>query len=163
MPPSRPHGGRGRAAPARAEVRKSGTRPDFLGVFKCGLLRQACPACFGFAEIRQEIAFHALHGTRKGTPLACLFRALCARIEWNLRSKFIKTGGVYLGFYTLRGRKFPHGNFRTSVFCEVKTHHVGKTLVFRQIRAFPYISGSNRYNMPVLSGECRELRADTSS
>ena len=32
------------------------------------------------------------------------------------------TGGVYLGFYTLRGRKFPHGNFRTSVFCEVKTH-----------------------------------------
>ena len=24
------------------------------------------------------------------------------------------TGGVYLGFYTLRGRKFPHGNFRTT-------------------------------------------------
>ena len=33
-----------------------------------------------------------------------------------------KSGGVYLGFLTLRGRKFPHGNFRTSVFCEVRTH-----------------------------------------
>ena len=27
---------------------------------------------------------------------------------------FITNGGVYLGFYTLRGRKFPHGNFRTT-------------------------------------------------
>ena len=39
---------------------------------------------------------------------------------------------MYHGFYTYRGRKFPHGNFRTSVFCEVKTQIVGKTLVFRQ-------------------------------
>ena len=37
----------------------------------------------------------------------------------------IQTGGVYLGFRTLRGRKFPHGNFRTSVFCEVKTQIAG--------------------------------------
>ena len=44
----------------------------------------------------------------------------------------MKTGGVYLGFHTLRGRKFPYGNFRTSVFCEVKTQIVGKTIVFRQ-------------------------------
>ena len=29
----------------------------------------------------------------------------------------VYTEGVYLGFYTYRGRKFPHGNFRTSVFC----------------------------------------------
>ena len=36
--------------------------------------------------------------------------------------QIIKTGGVYLGFYTPRGRKFPYGNFRTSVFCEVRTH-----------------------------------------
>ena len=39
IPPSRPHSGRGRAAAARAEVRKSGTRPDFLGEFNaahCG-------------------------------------------------------------------------------------------------------------------------------
>ena len=40
------------------------------------------------------------------------------------------TGGVYLGFYTLRGRKFPYGNFRTSVFCEVKTQIVGKKKFF---------------------------------
>ncbi|RHT29996.1 hypothetical protein DW806_00280 [Butyricicoccus sp. AM32-19] len=40
--------------------------------------------------------------------------------------------GVYLGFDTLSGRKFPHGNFRTTVFCEVKTQIVGKTVVFRQ-------------------------------
>ena len=46
-----------------------------------------------------------------------------------------KSGGVYLGFLTLRGRKFPHGNFRTSVFCEVKTQIVGKTIVFRQSQA----------------------------
>ena len=38
--------------------------------------------------------------------------------------------GVYLGFDTLRGRKFPQGNFRTSVFCEVKTQIVGKTKFF---------------------------------
>ncbi len=37
---------------------------------------------------------------------------------------------MYHGFYTLRGRKFPHGNFRTSVFCEVKTQIVGKTKFF---------------------------------
>ena len=39
---------------------------------------------------------------------------------------------MYHGFYTLRGRKFPHGNFRTSVFCEVKTQIVGETVVSRQ-------------------------------
>ena len=48
----------------------------------------------------------------------------------RLLRKRIKTGGVYLGFHTLRGRKFPHGNFRTSVFCEVKTQIVGKTKFF---------------------------------
>ena len=44
------------------------------------------------------------------------------------------TGGVYLGFHTLRGRKFPYGNFRTSVFCEVKTQIVGKTKFFDSLR-----------------------------
>ena len=48
----------------------------------------------------------------------------------RLLRKRIKTGGVYLGFDTLRGRKFPYGNFRTSVFCEVKTQIVGKTKFF---------------------------------
>ena len=44
------------------------------------------------------------------------------------------TGGVYLGFDTLRGRKFPYGNFRTSVFCEVKTQIVGKTKFFDSLK-----------------------------
>ena len=42
------------------------------------------------------------------------------------------TGDMRLGFHTLRGRKFPHGNFRTSVFCVVRTQIVGETLVSRQ-------------------------------
>ena len=53
----------------------------------------------------------------------------------RLLRKRIKTGGVYLGFDTLRGRKFLHGNFRTSVFCEVKTQIVGKTKFFDSLRA----------------------------
>ena len=48
----------------------------------------------------------------------------------RLLRKRIKTEGVYLGFDTLRGRKFPYGNLRTSVFCEVKTQIVGKTKFF---------------------------------
>ena len=45
-----------------------------------------------------------------------------------------ETGGVYLGLDTLRGRKFPYGNFRTSVFCEVKTQIVGKTKFFDKLK-----------------------------
>ena len=41
--------------------------------------------------------------------------------------KSIKSRGVYLAFYTFRGRKFPYGNFRTSVFCVVRTQLVGET------------------------------------
>ena len=41
---------------------------------------------------------------------------------------------MYHGVYTLRGRKFPHGNFRTSVFCEVKTQIVGKTKFFDRLK-----------------------------
>ena len=52
----------------------------------------------------------------------------------RLLRKRIKTGGVYLGFDTLRGRKFPYENFRTSVFCEVKTQIVGKTKFFDSLR-----------------------------
>ena len=62
---------------------------------------------------------------------------VAARIQKRLLRKRMKTGGVYLGFHTLRGRKFPYGNFRTSVFCEVKTQIVGKTIVFRQSRLSP--------------------------
>ena len=53
----------------------------------------------------------------------------------RLLRKRIQTGGVYLGLDTLRGRKFPYGNFRTSVFCEVKTQIVGKTKFFDSLRA----------------------------
>ncbi|WP_418916877.1 hypothetical protein, partial [Agathobaculum sp.] len=55
----------------------------------------------------------------------------------RLRSKCTKTGGVYLGFRTLRGRKFPHRNFRTSVFCKVKTQIVGKTKFFDSLKGPP--------------------------
>ncbi len=41
-------------------------------------------------------------------------------MKYNLRSRLIKTGSMYHGFYTSRGRKFPNGNFRTSVFCGAK-------------------------------------------
>ena len=57
--------------------------------------------------------------------------------EIALRRKCMKTEGVYLDFHTFRGRKFPHGNFRTSVFCKVKTQIVGKTVVFRQSQKEP--------------------------
>ena len=52
----------------------------------------------------------------------------------RLLRKRIQTGGVYLGLDTLRGKKFPHGNFRTSVFCEVKTQIVGKTKFFDSLK-----------------------------
>mgnify|MGYP004549713115 CR=1 FL=1 len=55
-------------------------------------------------------------------------------MKWILLCKIIKTGSMYHGFYTLRGRKFPHGNFRTSVFCEVKTQIVGKTKFFDSLK-----------------------------
>ena len=53
------------------------------------------------------------------------------------------TGGVYLGFRTLRGRKFPYGNFWTSVFCEVKTQIVGKTKFFDSLTALFSESGQS--------------------
>ena len=51
----------------------------------------------------------------------------------------MKTGGVYLGFHTFRGRKFPYGNFRTSVFCKVKTQIVGKTKFFDSLSTVLYV------------------------
>ena len=57
----------------------------------------------------------------------------------------MKTGGVYLGFHTLRGRKFPYGNFRTSVFCEVKTQIVGKTKFFDSLRTEDRVLGFDVY------------------
>ena len=40
-----------------------------------------------------------------------------------------------LGFFTLRGRKFPHGNFRTSVFCEVRTQDGRRNVSFATVSA----------------------------
>ena len=45
---------------------------------------------------------------------------------------------VYHGFYTYRGRKFPNGNFRTSVFCKVKTQTRGKTKFFDRLIIIEY-------------------------
>ena len=45
---------------------------------------------------------------------------------------------VYHGFYSSRGRKFPNGNFRTSVFCEVRTQIVGENVVSRQSKALRF-------------------------
>ena len=59
----------------------------------------------------------------------------------RLLRKRIQTGGVYLGLDTLRGRKFPHGNFRTSVFCVRQNTDCRKNEVFRQSQAPPYRRG----------------------
>ncbi|MFQ9128019.1 MAG: PhoU domain-containing protein [Butyricicoccaceae bacterium] len=71
-----------------------------------------------------KVCFHA-----KTAVAAAHSKAFAAQTHENR--------GVYPGFHTLRGRKFPYGNFRTSVFCEVKTQIVGKTIVFRQSRLSP--------------------------
>ena len=72
----------------------------------------------------------------------------------RLLRKRIKTGGVYLGFDTLRGRKFPYGNFRTSVFCEVKTQIVGKTKFFGSLkRQAPACRFSKGYSKKISPGD----------
>ena len=70
----------------------------------------------------------------------------------HLRSKCTKTGGVYLGFRTLRGRKFLYGNFRTSVFCEVRTQIVGKTKFFDSLKKVP----AARYGKSVSDGRLQK-------
>ena len=37
--------------------------------------------------------------------------------EIEIAQRFHKTEAMCLGFHSLRGRKLPHGSFRTSVFC----------------------------------------------
>ena len=90
----------------------------------------ACVCCEEFAQKQKKTAPHA---KRNGLllsaallselPAAARQRALNRICSANSR----KPGGVYLGFLTLRGRKFPNGNFRTSVFCQSRTQLVGKT------------------------------------
>ena len=68
--------------------------------------------------------------TTKKDTLPCIpSRAPKARIKYKLRSRFKKTGSMYLGFFTLREKKVSPELF-PSVFCEVRTHLVGKTAGF---------------------------------
>ena len=53
----------------------------------------------------------------------------------RLLCKRKKTGDMRLGFFTLRERKFLHRNFRTSVFCAVRTHLPEKRELFGKIKA----------------------------
>ena len=52
-----------------------------------------------------------------------------ARMKKRLLRKRIKTGGVYLGFDTSGGRKFPHGNFRTTRVLRSQNTPAGGTVV----------------------------------
>ena len=56
-------------------------------------------------------------------------------IQSKLLRNFQKTGGVYLGFLTLRGRKFPYGNFRTTRVLRSQNTPAGGTVVPRQVTA----------------------------
>ena len=58
-----------------------------------------------------------------------------ARMKKRLLCKRKETGDMRLGFFTLRGRKFLHRNFRTSVFCAVRTHLPEKRELFGKIKA----------------------------
>ena len=51
------------------------------------------------------------------------------------------TGDMRLGFVTLRGRKFPHGNFRTTRVLRSQNTTCRKNAVFRQVKVpFPFSS-----------------------
>ena len=84
-----------------------------------------------------KVCFHAKTAVarQRAFKSVCCANACARRPLSSYKYLMRATGGVYLGFHTLRGRKFPYGNFRTSVFCEVKTQIVGKTIVFRQSQA----------------------------
>ena len=108
------------APPRRGQWSKSPAELDFYGEFYAALCGAPVLPVLPKAKCgRKKRAKRA-----KGTPSACLF------FISNSRSEFIKSRGVYLAFYTYRGRKFPNGNLRTSVFCEVRTQLVGKTKFF---------------------------------
>ena len=69
-------------------------------------------------------------------------------------SDFIETGGVYPGFDTLRGRKFPHGNFRTTRVLHSQNTDCRKNDSFSTASyrpndfSAPYISGRRSRNTP---------------
>ena len=87
IPPSRPHSGRGRAAAARAEVRKSGTRPDFLGDFYAALCGAPVLPVLPKAKCgRRKRAKRA-----KGTPSACLlFDSFRTSVFCEVRTQLVE-------------------------------------------------------------------------
>lgn len=70
------------------------------------------------------------------------------------RSDFIETGGVYPDFDALRGRKFPHGNFRTTRVLHSQNTDYRKNDSFSTVSyrpndfSAPYISGRRSRNTP---------------
>ena len=57
-----------------------------------------------------------------------------ARMKKRLLRKRIKTEDMCLGFYNLRGRKFPHGNFRTTRVLRSQNTPAGGTVVPRHVQ-----------------------------
>ena len=60
-----------------------------------------------------------------------------------------------LDFLSLRGRKFPNGNFQTFVFCVVKTQTAGKTMFSGSLENLPHREGFQE-NIPELSGDAAD-------
>ena len=71
------------APPRRGQWSKSPAEPDFYGDFLCGALRSACPACFAFGKMRQEIS-----SEKGGAPERALsFLFAFSRVRRRLRVK----------------------------------------------------------------------------
>ena len=80
-----------------------------------------CLLCGGFLPV-YILLFPCVKGSRAA-----------ARIKQQSRCDCKKTGGVYLGFFTSGGRKFPHGNFRTTRVLRSQNTPAGGTIVPRQV------------------------------
>ena len=125
---------RRRGAGRGIKVRQSWT---FMGnLMRRSAKRLSCLFCRR-QNAAGDSALWALKRHAVGVPFRLIEFALQIPARRPLTLKILnesKSGGVYLGFLTLRGRKFPHGNFRTSVFCGVRTQIVGKTQFFDSLR-----------------------------
>ena len=126
------------APPRRGQRGKSPAELDFYGEFYAALCGAPVLTVLPKAKCGRRLR---PFGARKGTPFGVPFRLIEFALQIPARRPLTlkilnesKSGGVYLGFLTLRGRKFPYGNFRTSVFCEVKTQIVGKTKFFDKLK-----------------------------
>ena len=70
-----------------------------------------------------------MNGSRAAARILKRFRSICS-----------KSWGVYLGVLSLRGRRFPHGNVRTTRVLRSQNTDCRKTIVFS--------TGSNRGQAP---------------